>query len=54
MTDSDKEEFKRLGFNDVLLHVADLLLNGIDGTVRSSDPNWQRKFRKELKSGGRK
>lgn len=49
MTDGDKEKFKRLGFNESQLHAADLLLNGIDGTVRSSDPNWQRRFRRELR-----
>ena len=49
MTNSDKEKFKQLGFTEHQLHVADLLLNGIDGIVRSSDPNWKRQFRKELR-----
>ena len=49
MTDSDKEKFKQLGFNEHQLHVADLMLNGIGSTVRSSDPKWRRRFRKELR-----
>lgn len=49
MTDGDKDKFKQLGFNERQLHVADVLLNGIDGTVRSSDLSFRRKFRKALR-----
>lgn len=48
MTDNDTEKFKRLGFNEDQLHAADILLNGIDGVIMSSDPNHTKRIRVEL------
>ena len=48
MINGDEEKFKRLRFNEDQLHAADVLLNGIDGVVMSSDPNHMKRIREEL------
>lgn len=48
MTSCEEEYFKKLGFNDDQMHAAEILLHGIGGIVKSSDPEHERKIREEL------